>query len=265
MSMLGPLLASLVQFSQGSGFGHLELAGGIQVIMSTDPVAQVVAAVVFEGDESELARLKSLVVLRQVVSRFRDGIERLASAHAAHTQLMADAYTLSQALEGMVGDGEDANETKSEFFEFEQAFVAPTMKRSLADCCSLLLQVMTGQTAIIRASMINAERGAVVCSANSFEGTQDYQHWRRVFDSLHTQRTIESAALTLHASFPLLYQSSLLRHGGFSSFRVSNNSSSSNTMTLIVHVATKDTMTAYLGLQMLPVSALFREYLRVCT
>lgn len=265
--MLGPLLASLVQFSQGAEFGHVELSAGVHVAMSTDSVAQVTVAVLFRStcaSDRELARLKTLVVLRQFVGAFRDDIERLVVAHAVQSCAMADSYTLTQALDGIVDDGDNAHETKSGFLAFERGLVSSTMKRSALDCSLEFLPAAPSTCQVIRALLLNTETGNVLGSTDTEAKPLGSDRWLAVLNSAYCTRLVTCAALALHESFPLLYHSCLLKRMscssrvGFSS--LTSSGCSSRTLTLLLRLnlgtASPTDNSAYFGLQMLSVSAL---------
>lgn len=267
-SMLGPLLASLVQFSQGAEFGHVELGAGVHIAMSTDPSTQVTVAVLFSpsrANDRDLARLKSLVVLRRFVGAFPDDIERIVAAHEEQSRAMADSYTLTQALDGMTSDGDDAHETKSEFLAFERGYVASTMKRTALDCSFEALASTAGSCHAARALLLNAETGIVLDSIDSEADSVGSGRWPSIFSSAYCSRLVTNAALALHESFPLLYHSCLLKRMscssrvGFSSLAASSDSSS-RVLTLLLRVSAVGDSTAgtraFVGLRMLSVSVL---------
>lgn len=233
--MLSMLLASLIQFSKGSDFGHLELQGGITAVVSIDAAMQVAVAVLFvagqrisrapiaglssfgSGSPLQLARLKSLVVLYEIVHTFRDDIERIAAENTADAEAMAEAYTLSLALDGFQSE----DETRSEFLTFQHTFVTATMERTAHDAVSSLEWISSSTSPLVQPTLpvkllqgivLNAATGDIAYATPAPASDSEIPHrWLQMLSSSTFARLLEQSITALHDCFPLLYHTSLLK------------------------------------------------------
>ncbi|RLN56385.1 hypothetical protein BBJ28_00013183 [Nothophytophthora sp. Chile5] len=179
-TQLSLLLASLFHFSRAQRFGRLELRNGLTLLVSSDAAAQICVAVVCATPASaaatgyepmQLARLQSLLVLREFVRCYGDAIERRTEETRALAERKAEEYTLSSALDGVL-DGGDG--TLDEFVAFQSGFVAPVMEATARNVSEAIRSWSPSRSAssgadaaalrLVRGFLMNAETGDMVFS-----------------------------------------------------------------------------------------------------
>ncbi|KAK1931864.1 hypothetical protein P3T76_012796 [Phytophthora citrophthora] len=230
---LAMLLASLFHFAQAQSFGHLELQNGFTLLISSDTAAQVSVAVILatpaaikdngefsaEVAPEQLGRLKSLLILKEFVRRYRGDIERLAAESIAQAELKAEEYTLSSALDGFQ-DGYDG--TLDEFIAFQAEFVALVMETTARGIQNLLTSwkhdvatiVVESPSAIqlVRGFLMNADTGAVVYSTppavdgNFFDQDLASRRLHLLHKTERVQELTKLIAKALHESSSALIQ-----------------------------------------------------------
>ncbi|GMF25688.1 unnamed protein product [Phytophthora fragariaefolia] len=223
------LLASLFHFSQAQSFGHVELQSGFTVLVSSDVAAQISVAVICptpstsplgDGEVAplQLARLKSLVILQELVRCYRPDIERLTAEGLEQAQSKAEEYTLTNALGGFDG-GEG---TLDEFVPFQTDFVGLVMETTARGIQNSIMSWSRDAAAslhespsvirLARGFILNAETGDLVYSTQPgpsgsfFDQDPASRRLHHLHHSARVQQLIKRVAKALHESSPALTQ-----------------------------------------------------------
>ncbi|DAZ97405.1 TPA: hypothetical protein N0F65_011289 [Lagenidium giganteum] len=293
---LGLLLASLFQFSRQQDYAHVEMKNGYSVVFSADAAAQIATAVVLRSprhDKTRLstactddlpvhvARLKSLIILREFLRSYADDIDALVASGKADAQAMADNYTLSSALQG-VGGPLDEDVSCDVFLPFQANFIASIMERPLLEGLSEPAQNLSSKTigggsqreaqVLTRGFFMNAASGDVLSSfvpADMVVSATAAPVLAAIEGSNKVGTLLARVALAMHEAFPVLYQTSLMKrarinsHIGFSNSKV-------NSTTVVVRLKSQilsrlNTSQFFIALRMMPVRRPRRQFEVVVT
>jgi hypothetical protein len=211
---LALLLASLLQFATPrQDFARLQSKNGYCVVLSVDAAASVACAVIFRSGSAldERARLLSLVVLREFLARFQESVEHVVEQNHVDAEQMAEAYTLTRALDGETrSEDDDGGEGTMDMF---LGFHDDVVMRLLEAPDALTPEGTNGKQGpvdVLHTNIVNAETGVLV-TATHHRLEKTGEDAVAVVGSYACHQLVRRAARALQLAFPILYDTSLLQ------------------------------------------------------
>jgi hypothetical protein len=212
---LALLLASMLQFaSPCQDYARLELKHGYCVVLSVDTAASVACAVIHKkcaSARAECARLASLVVLREFIASFRQSVEHVVEQNRLEAEQMAEAYTLTSALDGEQGRGSYGGEGTMEMFQDFHHHVVMQILEVAEDPLPVETLGKAGEVEMVHAHVVNAETGVSLMTASQHDFLKARGEYYAEVSSHGCQQLVGRAARALQLAFPVLSRSPLLQ------------------------------------------------------